>query len=155
MVKPLTTRGFALVEVLVAGIVLAIGMAAIVSIMSQSLANQRRGEFAVAAASILDELLSEVVLMGPDEFGLYRPLNGPCEDPWQDFTYEVAIDGAEAPGLPATVLATVTDPLGRRHQCETKVAPRPEMEEEDRDRRPEEPFDREQRHDELEEQTSG
>ncbi len=146
---------FALVEVLVAGVVLAIGIAVVVSVSSQSLANQRRGEFAVAAAAILDELLGEVLLTGPDEFGAYKPLSGGCEDPWQDFSYEVVLEAPESPMMPYDVTAIVTDPLGRKHSCATRIAVQPELLDDERDRRPDEPMDREARHDELEEQAGG
>ncbi len=138
-----------------AGVVLAIGIAVVVSVSSQSLANQRRGEFAVAAASILDELLAEVLLTGPDEFGAYKPLSGGCDDPWTDFSYEVVLDPPESPMLPYEITAIVTDPLGHKHYCASRIAVQPELEDLDRDRRPDEPFDREARHDELEEEADG
>lgn len=142
-------RGFALAEALIAGVVLAIGIAVVVRIAMQSMANQRRGELAVAAAGIMDALLSEVLLTGVEEAGSYRSSAGPCDDPWSDFTYEVSIGTAD-PGKPYPVHVAVTDPLGRIYACDTLIAPRAEMDEDERNRRPEEPLDREARHDELE-----
>lgn len=147
-------RGFALAEALVGGVVLAIGIAVVVKISMQSMANQRRGEFAVAAAAILDGLLGEVLVTGVEEFQTLRPSAGPCDDPWTDFSYEVTFSTSD-PSLPYEVRATVTDPLGHTHICETRIAARKELEEEERNRRPEEPIDRQARHDELEGETGG
>ena len=156
-------RGFALIEVVVAGVVLAIGLAAVVSISSQALSMQRRGEFDVAAASILDQLLAEALMTGPDDFSTYRPVAGPCDAPWEDFQYEVIITVGD-PGSPADVSVLVKDPIGRSHSVSTRLATRPELSEIDegdldsgeaRDRRPEEPLDREMRHEQLEGASAG
>ena len=60
--------GFALLDVVIAGVILAIGLATIFSITSKSLNLQRDGEIRVMAAGMLDNILSEVLLEGPADY---------------------------------------------------------------------------------------
>lgn len=136
-------RAFALIEVIIAGIVLAIGLSAVVSIAARSLADQQRGEHAVAAASILDSLLAQVLVDGPVEYPRLHGVAGRCADPWEDFEYEVRIDEA-AQGDACGVVAIVRDPSGREYRCATRIAIRA-GEEPNPDRAPQEPVDRAER----------
>ncbi len=133
-------RGFALMEVVVAGMVLAIGLAAVLSLSTRSLAMQQRGERAIAAAALLDELLGMVLTEGPEDFSKLHDLAGRCDAPWADFDYEVRID-AGGLGDPHDVEAVVRDPTGREYRVFTKIAVR-SGEEPNPDRAPEEPIDR-------------
>lgn len=136
-------RGFALIEVVIAGIVLAIGLSAVVSVAARSLADQQRGEHAVAAAALLDGILGQVLVDGPIDYPRINGTNGRCPDPWEDFEYEVRIEEAN-PGDACDVLAIVRDPTGREYRCATRIAPR-RGEEPNPDRAPPEPVDREGR----------
>jgi hypothetical protein len=136
-------RGFALVDVVVAGVLLAIGLAAIISLSSRGLAMQQRGEREIVAASLLDELLSEVLMEGPFDYARINPLAGRFDEPFSDFEYELLIDDG-APGVPFRVLAIVRHDSGERYLCETLMAPRL-GEVPDPPRAPTEPIDREAR----------
>ena len=61
-------RGIALLEALVGGALLAIGLAVLVSLATQSLARQRFGEERIGAAHLLDEILNGVLAEGPDDY---------------------------------------------------------------------------------------
>ena len=50
-------RGWALIDVIVGGVILGIGMAAVISIAERSLAMQQRSERELVAAQLLDGLL--------------------------------------------------------------------------------------------------
>lgn len=136
-------RGFALIEVVIAGIVLAIGLSAVVSVAARALSDQQRGEHAVAAAALLDGLLGQVLVDGPIDYPRINGTSGRCPDPWDDFEYEVRIEEADV-GDACDVLAIVRDPNGREYRCATRIAPRigdnPSP-----DRAPPEPVDREER----------
>jgi type II secretory pathway pseudopilin PulG len=136
-------RGFALIEVVIAGIVLAIGLSAVVSVAARALADQQRGEHAVAAATLLDGLLAQVLVDGPVDYVRMNGSNGRCPDPWEDFEYEVRIEDA-TPGDACDVLAIVRDPNGREYRCATRIAPRVGNEPAP-ERRPPEPVDRDGR----------
>ena len=142
--------GFTLIEVLVAGIVLAIGMTTLLSITSQALSTQRRGEQKIIAASLLDELLSSVLTEGPQDFIRLKSSSGPCDAPFDDWEYVVEIDNAVGSD-PFKVLATVTSPSGQAYECGTLIAPKL-GEEPNPDRFPFEPIDREGRWLELEDE---
>ncbi len=134
-------RAFALLEVVIAGIILAVGLGSIVSLAARALMDQQRGERAVMAAALLDELLASVLVEGPDEWAKMHDRSGTCDPPWDDFEYQVDIEKAET-GAPCEVLAIVRDPMGREFKCATRIAVRM-GDEPNPDRAPPEPIDRE------------
>lgn len=134
-------RGFALMDCVVAGILLAIGLAAILSLGSRALSLQQRGEREIVAASLLDELLSEVLAEGPAEYARINPLFGRFDGPFGDFAYELSIEDGSA-GVPFRVRAVVRHASGISYACETLVAAKL-GEVPDPPRQPAEPIDRE------------
>lgn len=134
-------RGFALIDAIVAGILLAIGLAAIVSLGSRALSLQQRGEREVIAASLLDELLATVLMEGPADYVKLHPTSARFDDPFADYEYEVLIEDGSA-GVPFKVLAVVRHDSGDSWVCETLIAPKL-GEEPDPPRAPIEPIDRE------------
>ncbi len=146
-------RAFALMEVVIAGIILAIGLGSIVSLAARALMDQQRGERAVMAAALLDELLASVIVDGPEEWPKLHNLSGSCDPPWADFEYQVDIEKAE-PGAPCDVVAIVRDPVGREFRVATRVAlrlgdePNPE-------RQPSEQLDRQGYFDAKESESNG
>ncbi|MGA0418670.1 MAG: type IV pilus modification PilV family protein [Phycisphaerales bacterium] len=134
-------RGFALVDAIIAGLLLAIGLAAIISLGSRALSLQQRGEREVVAASLLDEILATVLMEGPADYPKLHSMSGVFDEPFAAFEYEVAIDEG-APGVPFRVVATVRHESGDSYSCETLIAPKL-GEEPDPPRQPLEPIDRE------------
>ena len=134
-------RGFALVDAIVAGILLAVGLAAIISLGSRALALQQRGEREIVAASLLDELLATVLMEGPADYVQLHPTSGQFDEPFGDFEYEVLIEDGSA-GVPFKVTAVVRHASGCSFLCETLIAPKL-GDEPDPPRAPLEPIDRE------------
>jgi hypothetical protein len=67
-----TRRGWALIDVIIGGVILAIGLAAVISIAERSLAMQQRSERELLAAQLLDGLLNEVLSVGVVEWSTTR-----------------------------------------------------------------------------------
>ena len=141
-------RGFALIDVIIAGVILAIGLTTLFSITARSLKLQKEGEVQVVAASLLDTLLGTVLTEGPLDFPKLHPTNGRFDPPFDDFEFMVRLDDP-GEGAAVKVLATVYHSTGQEYSCETLVAmklgedPNPVRE-------PEEPLDRQARYEELE-----
>lgn len=145
------TAGFALMDVLVAGIMLAIGLTAIITLGTRALANQQRGEREVVAAALLDELLATALAEGPDDFVTIHPLAGTFEPPFDEFEFEMTVEEGGL-GVPARVLAQVFHrPTGGAWMCETLIAVRA-GEEPHPPRTPVEAIDREERYRQQEEE---
>jgi len=138
-------RGFALIEVVIAGVILAVGLAGIINVSMRAMDMQRRGESEVIASSLLDGLLSQVLVDGVIEFPKLNATSGRFDAPFEDWEFEVLID-PEGLGDPYTVTAMVRDARGQAYTVETRIAPRriaPRLgEDPNPDRRPPEPFDR-------------
>ena len=152
-------RGFALVDVIIGGVMLGIGLAVIISLNSRSLANQLEGERQLTASWIADELLSMVLVVGPADYSKTHDMAGQCEAPFEDFDYELNIDdqGATEPFRVTADVRWNGQGGVRGIRVETFIARRngdqPESREPDdmiEMRMPKEPVDREKRWLELE-----
>jgi hypothetical protein len=143
-------RGFALMDAVIAGILLAIGMVAVLSVAGQALALARRGEIDVRAAAALDELLAMVLTEGPRDFPDIHATSGTFEEgsPFADFSYTVRIDQGGS-GVPAEIEAIVVHDTGRTYTVKTRIAEK-RGEEPDPVRAPAEPIDRATRIEEKE-----
>lgn len=152
-------RAFALMEVVVAGVILAIGLGAAISLSMQSLTAQQRGEHAVQAAALMDELLGSLLTLGPEEWNKQHPPSGAFtayDDQYKNFagfSYEMQIEDAPQ-GMPCDVLLIMHDPAGNEYRCATRVALRL-GEEPDPERMPSEPVDREAYFESLKEESDG
>jgi hypothetical protein len=139
-------RGFALMDAVIAGVLLAIGMIAVLSVGGQAMTMQMRGEIDVRASAALDSLLSGVLTEGPEDYEELYPLNGRFEDGsgFEDFEFAVTIERGGA-GIPAHITARVRHEDGKEYEIETSIA---ELrgEEPHPDRLPAEPIDREARY---------
>ncbi len=140
-------RGWALVDVIVGGVILGIGLATVVSIAERSLAMQQRSERELVAAQLLDGLLSEVLSVGVVEWDLARSPTGTFDAPFDQWEWELQID-KQGTGDPYRVLATARDRDGAEFRVETLMAPQPENTEEPQ-RAPTAPIDRQARYDEV------
>ena len=146
-------RGFALIDAILGGALLALGLASVVTLSQRSLAMLQRGEREAMAAAMLDELLAQVVVEGPKRFAEVREASGRLSAPWPDWEYTVEIQsGGE--GDAYGVLAVVRDPTGVEYRCATRVAPEPD-EIEPVERAPEKPIDRPGRFDAAEGNANG
>lgn len=139
-------RGWALVDVIIGGVILSIGLAAVISIASRSMAMQQRAERELVAAALLDGLLNEVIGTGVVDWQLTRPTDGNFDAPFEKWQWELDIQ-KQGLGDPYRVLALARDERGGEYRVETLMAPRPENTE-DPARTPETPIDRQARYDE-------
>jgi hypothetical protein len=144
-------RGIALADAIIGGVMLGIGLSVVLSVASRSLAMQTDGEKRLTAAWLADELLTMVLVEGPDQYPLLYDTSGGFAPPFEDFTYEVDIDTPDR-GMPYRVAAIVR--WGARSNdaivVDTLIALR--LGEAEQLREPNEPVDRDARYyeDELE-----
>ena len=139
--------GFALVDVIIAGVILGIGLTMLFTLTSRSLDLQRQGEVEVMAAAMMDNILSIVLLEGPADYPDLHPTSGRGEFPYEQFEFRVDIDDP-GEGEPYSIAVEVTHLTGRSYRCETLIAAKL-GEEPDPVRYPEEPIDREARYEEI------
>lgn len=138
-------RGLALVDVIVGTIMLAVGLAVVISSTSRSLSSQTRGEKQMMASWLVDEYLSMVLVEGPEEYPKKNNVEGTCEF---DDRYRYFVD-IEYFGPQQTYVVTCTvsweTPSGWRDvSAQTHIAPR--LNDEETVRAPEEPIDRDARY---------
>ncbi len=134
-------RGLALLDVIVGGIVLAIGMTVVITLTSRAIAWQSDGERRLVASWLADELLSMVVVEGPREYGRIYDTSGRFDPPFQEYQYDLEITELNVTE-PYVVTATISWEQGRSArsiQVQTYIAQRAV---EEADRKPFEPIDR-------------
>ena len=119
-------RGFALMDVIVGGMMLSIGLGVVLMLASRALSSQAQGERQMVAAWLLDELLAMVVVEGPVEFPHLQPTHGRFDPPFDGFEFDVNLEDLGV-GKPFLVTATVRWPRGREErqvQAQTYIATR-------------------------------
>ncbi|MBL8745347.1 MAG: type II secretion system protein [Phycisphaerae bacterium] len=139
-------RGFALIEMIVASIILGIAVSTVLGLISRSVSAQTDGERIDTAARLADERLNLVLAVGAEGYPSVFPLAGECETPFNDYRYEVTIESA-AGGQAYRVRAIVSWSQASRLRSvslETFIAPRV-GDEPDPDRKPQETLSRESR----------
>ena len=100
-------RGFALLDALVAAVILGVALATIIGLSSQALSSQRLGEQIATAAMMADEQLGLVVARGPDGYAKSYPLEGACDNPFGAYRYKLDLSGGTG-GTPYTVRCTIS-----------------------------------------------
>ena len=135
-------RGVALIDAVLGGVMLAVGLAVLLSLASRAVAMQTAGQKRIAAAWLVDELLSMVLVEGPDVYAQLHPMQGRFDPPFDAYSFNLDIEDI---GLrkPMLVTATVRWPHGpgfREVQARTYMA-QPQGEA-NRQRAPLEPIDR-------------
>lgn len=138
-------KGLALIDVIIGSTMLAVGLAVVISMSSRSLIRQSNAEKQITASWLADELLTMVLVVGPDEYAKTHPNSGRFDPPFQEFGYEIDIEDASI-YLPIKSTATIFwDVSGNEHSImiETMVARRHG---EPIDREPSEFVDREARY---------
>ena len=139
-------RGFALMDAIMGGVILGIGLAVILSVASRSLTMQSKGRNELVASWLLDEMLSMVIVEGPVLYPQIHPTHGRFDPPFEAFEYDLNIEDV---GLqrPFEVTATVRWAQGRRDltvQAQTYITQ--PMGDPLRERAPIEPIDRNSRY---------
>jgi type II secretory pathway pseudopilin PulG len=131
------SRAFALVDVIVAAVLLGVSLAVMLGIVGRATAAQGDAQKLAVAAMLADEQLNLLLAFGPDEYLRRFPAEGPCDPPFDDYAYELTLTGG-TDFTPFTATATIRWRTGARPQSltiSTLMAPRP-GDDPDPDRRP-------------------
>ena len=137
-------RGFALIDAIVAAVIMGAALSVIVSLGGAALGSQRLGEQIQTAAMLADEQLNLVLARGADNYTSSFPVSGACDEPFQNYSYKLEFSGGSE-SAPYTVKATITweGATGPRDiTVETRIAPRPNADTTGLDRQPLEPVQR-------------
>ena len=138
-------RGIALIDVIIGSVMLSVGLAVVISMSSRSLSRQSNAERQITASWLADEILSMVLIVGPDEYVKIYPARGKFDPPFDEFAYEIEIED-NSQFMPLDVMATISwDVAGttRSIAIETMIARRHG---EPVARTPAEPVNREERY---------
>jgi type II secretory pathway pseudopilin PulG len=111
MVKPIHARrirAFALIDVIVATIILGSALAVIVGLTARALSSQTAGQELTTAAHLADEQLQLILLRGPDDYARRFTTQGVCEAPFQDYRYTLTFTGGGTISEPYSVAATIS-----------------------------------------------
>ncbi len=146
--SPQLRRGIALTDAIIGGVILAIGLVSLMGLSSRALKQGQRGEQAIIASSLLDELLGRVLAEGPDEFPKFNDTSGRFDPPFDQFSFELVLED-QGEYEPFRVTAYVFNDAGDEFSIETLITAR-EGEDPNPVRIPPEVIDREGRHDEKE-----
>jgi hypothetical protein len=136
-------RGVILVDAIVGAVLLGMTLAALLTIAGRAVRAQGEGQRMATAAALIDEQLNLVLARGPDNYASRFPVDGPCEAPFDDYTYRIEISGGQS-GVAYDVVVTVQWAYAgrlRSASVSTKIAPR-EGDEPDPERAPAEPVER-------------
>lgn len=123
-------RSFALVDCIVATVLLGVSLAVIIGLAGTALSSQATGEHLSTAAMLADEQLQLVLARGADNYKDQYPLEGPCDAPFQDYKFRLVFDGGTGPGVPFNVTCTILWGAGKMGGSEqsikvdTMIAPR-------------------------------
>lgn len=133
-------RGVALVEVIVATIILGASLALLIGMAGRAVSAQQSGERLETAAMLLDEQMSLVLARGPDNYAARYDTTGLCDEPFAAYRYAIDITGGQG-GDAYLVVTTISWEEGGRTRSESiqsYMAPRL-GDEPDPDRRPDDP----------------
>jgi len=116
-------RGFTLVEVLAAGMILALSAAAIGLGVRQSLHALNQARDYQQAAELLDRVMTKIDLLGPGVVSAEGPLTGQFAPPRERFEWESRIDLLTSGSwlYEVTVRIAWMDPTGRRQTVEAQT----------------------------------
>lgn len=119
-------RGLALVDIVVAVVLLGIIVVTLLNLLSRAVTAQTMGEQMQTAAMLLDEQLNLVLARGPDNYAARFAAEGVCEAPFEDYRYRLTFEGGSG-GECYTVRASVfwiSRGVERTETIETLIAPR-------------------------------
>ncbi len=140
--RSVSHRGFALIDGVVAGIILGTGLAVVLGLVASAVSAQTRGEALQTAAMLADERLSMVLAMGPVRYEDEGETAGTFPPPYERFEFDLSIEPGEA-GDPFFVSIEVSWSERDRDAIviETFIAPR-QGDEPDPEREPERQVER-------------
>lgn len=105
-------RGVALMDVMIGGVMLGIGLSVVMSVTSRSLARHTDGEKRLAASWLADELLNMVLVEGPIKYPKLYDTDGKFDPPFDDFGFSLDFNDLGL-GEPMEVTATIRWPYRR------------------------------------------
>ncbi len=121
--------GVALIDAIVATIILGVALAVIVGLTAQSIGSQSQGERMQIGAMLADEQLNLVLARGPEKYSGNdaMPTSGACEAPFDAYSYAITLSAGQS-GEPYLVQAVISwrSPSGRDEsvRVQTLIAPR-------------------------------
>jgi len=121
------TRSFALVDCIVATIMLGVSLSVIIGLAGRAVSSQAEGDRLATAAMLADEQLHLVLARGPDGYQQNYGLQGQCDEPFQDYKYTLSFSGGASVGDPYAVSCTIAWNAGGRDSSisvDTLIAPR-------------------------------
>lgn len=119
-------RGAALVDVIIGGVLLAMGLAVVISLAARAMRTQTDGEKQLTAAWLADEFLNLILIEGPQNYPKLFDTYGRCDPPFEEFEYDLAIED-QGMGFPYRVTAQIRwdGPNGPRQiQAQTYISDR-------------------------------
>jgi len=140
-------RGVALMDVLIAALLLGVGLAVTLSMASQALRAEQTGEWRLTASWLADEALAMVVAMGPAAYQQSEPMEGRFQPPFDQFDWTLELTRpSEWEAWNATATVSWQDRGGVMSvSIDTLIAPRQGDEDDPMNWKPDEPLDRESR----------
>ncbi len=122
---PHRRSAFALLDVLVAGLILAGALTALLGLGSRSLRAQIQGERRLHASMLADEILSEIAAVGPEDYPGEYAMSGTAEEPYTNLEYEIDIqdDGLSRPYRVTVTVSWVVNERVYEERVETLLAP--------------------------------
>lgn len=102
-------RGLALIDVVVGGLMLGVGLSVVLSVASRAIARQTEGEKRMVASWLADELLNMVLAEGPEDYPAVHDTEDAFGAPFEEYSYTVDIESLGR-SEPYRVTATVSWP---------------------------------------------
>ena len=101
-------RSFALIDCIVATILLGVSLAVLIGLTSHAVNSQATGEHLSTAAMLADEQLQLVLASGPDGYAQQHSTSGDCDPPFADYKYALAFSGDGTTGVPYQITCTIS-----------------------------------------------
>ena len=86
-------RGFALLDAIIAAVILGISLTAIIGLAGRAVSSQTLGEEIQIAAMLADEQLNLVLARGPENYAQRFAVRGSCDAPFDRFRYSLDLGG--------------------------------------------------------------
>ncbi len=122
-----TNHSFALVDCIVATIMLGVSLSVIIGLAGRAVSSQAEGDRLTTAAMLADEQLHLVLARGPDDYQQRFGVQGQCDEPFTDYKYVLAFSGGQSVGDPYAVTCTISWSAGGKESSvavDTLIAPR-------------------------------